>query len=247
MKRKYLLVFPIAALVVLAVWRVRRHNAFAYAGTVEVAEVHLSARLAAPLTTLPVPEGAAVKAGDVVARLDAADLKLAADNAEKDYRRGRALNVKGSLSEEALDRLQFRRDDTAVRLSWATIVAPLTGTVIRRYREPGEWVVPGQKILTVADVSSPFVVVYVPAPVMARRALGEPVTVRCPDLGQSFDGRIVFIRSDAEFTPKNVQTRTERERLVFGIKVAIANPDGRLKAGMSVEVEWKPRAVDPGR
>jgi hypothetical protein len=47
-----------------------------------------------------------------VARLDAADLKLAAENAEKDFRRGRALHAKGSLSDEALDRLQFRRDDT---------------------------------------------------------------------------------------------------------------------------------------
>lgn len=247
MKRKHLLVLPAIALAALAVWRVRQHNAFSYAGTVEVTEVHLSSRLAAPLTALPFAEGDAVKAGDVVARLDAADLKLAAENAEKDFRRGRALHAKGSLSDEALDRLQFRRDDTAVRLAWSWVASPLTGTVVRRYREPGEWVTPGQKILTVADPAAPTVVVYVPAPVMARRAVGERVTVRCPDLDRSFDGRVVLIRNDAEFTPKNVQTRSERERLVFGIKVAIDNPGVLLKAGMSVDVEWAPRAVDPGR
>jgi len=247
MKRKTLYLLPLAVLVIAAVWRVRQHNTFAYAGTVEVTEVHLASRLSAPISSLPFQEGDTVRAGDVVARLDAADLALAADNAEKDYRRGLALRKKGSLSEEAFERLKFRRDDAAVRRSWATVASPLGGKVIRRSREPGEWVAPGQKILTVADPAAPFVMVYVPAPVMARRSVGERVSVRAPDLDRVFDGRVALIRSDAEFTPKNVQTRTERERLVFGVKVAIENPDGALKAGMSVEVEWKPRAGDPGR
>lgn len=247
MKRKALALLPLLVLAAVAVWRVRQHNAFAYAGTVEVTEVHLASRLSAPLADIPVAEGAAVRVGDVVARLDAADLKLAADNAEKDYRRALALRQKGSLSEEAFEKLKYRRDETAVKLSWATITAPLSGRVIRRVREPGEWVAPGQKILTVADPAAPFVVVYVPAPVMARRSVGERVTVRAPDLNQIFDGRVVLIRSDAEFTPKNVQTRTERERLVFGVKVAIDNTDDLLKAGMSVDVEWAPRAGAAGR
>lgn len=242
MKRRVLYLIPLLVLAGVAVWRVRQQNAFADAGTVEVTEVHLASRLSAPIASLPFQEGDPVRVGDVVARLDAADLALAADNAEKDYRRALALRKKGSLSEEAFERLRFRRDDAAVRLSWAVVTSPLTGKVIRRVREPGEWVAPGQKILTVADPLSPFVMVYVPAPVMARRSVGERVTVLAPELNREFDGRVALIRSDAEFTPKNVQTRTERERLVFGVKVAIDNPDGALKAGMSVEVEWKPRA-----
>lgn len=247
MNRKILYLLPLPVLAILVVWRVRQHDLFAYAGTVEVTEVHLASRLSAPIAALPFQEGDAVRAGDVVARLDAADLALAADNAEKDYRRGLALRDKGSLSEEAFEKLKFRRDEAAVRLSWTAVASPLTGKVIRRSREPGEWVAPGQKILTVADPAAPFVVVYVPAPVMARRSVGERVTVLAPDLGRSFEGRVTLVRSDAEFTPKNVQTRTERERLVFGVKVAIDNPDGALKAGMSVEVQWKPRAGAPGR
>lgn len=239
MKKKIPFVLLVIALGALIVWRVKHRSEFRYAGTVEATEVDISPRLAAPILTIVPQEGDPVGRGDVIVRLDGADVQLAADQAERDYKRGVELNRNGSLPAEALERLRFRRDDAALRLSWCNIVSPLDGTVLSRYREPGEWVTPGQKILTLANLRDLYAYVYVPAPVMEKLKLNQEVTAFLPlSDGRSIVGKIVHIRNEAEFTPKNVQTRTERERLVFGIKIAFDNKDGMLKPGMSVELAF---------
>ncbi len=237
MKKKIPIVLLAIALVTFVFWRVTHQNEFRYAGTIEATEVDISARLAAPISTIVPQEGDAVRQGDVIIGLDGADVKLAADQAERDYKRGVQLSRNGSLPAEALERLRFRRDDALLRLSWCAIVSPLDGTVLRRYREPGEWVTPGQKVLTLADLRHLYAYVYVSAPVMEKLKLNQSVTAFLPfSNNKTIPGKIVHIRNEAEFTPKNVQTRTERERLVFGIKIAFDNNDGGIKPGMTVEV-----------
>lgn len=239
MKKKLpfvLLVFAVGAIVF---WRVTHRNDFRYAGTVEAVEVDIGPRWAAPISGIVPREGDPVVRGGVIVRLDGADVQLAADQAERDYARGVDLNRNGSLPAEALERLRFRRDDAALRLSWGTIASPLDGVVLRRYREPGEWVTPGQKILTLANLRDLYAYVYVPAPVMEKLKLNQPVTAYLPlSDGRAIAGKIAHIRNEAEFTPKNVQTRTERERLVFGVKIVFDNKDGLLKPGMSVELAF---------
>ena len=74
---------------------------------------------------------------------------------------------------------------------------------------------------------------------MEKLKLNQEVTAWLPfSRGRRLTGKVVHIRNEAEFTPKNVQTRTERERLVFGIKIAFDNTDGLLKPGMSVELPF---------
>lgn len=239
MKKKVPLILLIIAVVGFIVWRMTHRQQFLYAGTVEATEVDISPRLAAPILEISAREGDAVARGAVIVRLDGADLKLASDQAERDFIRGVALNKNGSLSNEALERLRFRRDDAVLRLTWCALDSPLDGTVLRRYREPGEWVVPGQKILTLANLNDLYAYVYVPAPVMEKLKLNQEVTALLPlSQGRRLKGKIIHIRNEAEFTPKNVQTRTERERLVFGIKIAFDNKDGLLKPGMSVELTF---------
>ncbi|MBK8574540.1 MAG: efflux RND transporter periplasmic adaptor subunit [Elusimicrobia bacterium] len=238
---KKILPFVLLVLVIGAIlfWRVTQRKEFHYAGTVEATEVDISPRLAAPLLNIVPQEGDAAVRGAVIIELDSADVRLAADQAERDYKRGVDLNRNGSLPMEALERLRFRRDDAVLRLSWCTIVSPLNGTVLRRYREPSEWVTPGQKILTLANLKDLYTYVYVPAPVMEKLKLNQEVVARLPfSESRRIPGKIVHIRNEAEFTPKNVQTRTERERLVFGIKIAFDNTDGELKPGMSVELTF---------
>ena len=238
--RKKIVPFLAAALVLgagIARWGCRRP--FRYAGTLEVTEVGLSPRVAGPIREVAVREGDAVKKDQIVVRLDGDDLRLAADLADRDFRRGVTLNKNGSLPDEALDRLRFKRDDTALRLSWCDLRSPLDGLVLHRHREPGEWVAPAQNLLTLADAAHPYAYFYVAAPVMARLSVGQKVAATLPELGdRSANGVIVFVRGEAEFTPKNVQTRTERERLVFGVKVAFDNADGALKPGMTVETAF---------
>ena len=123
------------------------------------------------------------------------------------------------------------------RLSYTELVSPLEGVVLSHHIEAGEYVAAGTPIVTVAELARPWVRAYVEQPDLGRIRHGEPVTVRVdsfPD--RTFHGTVGFIASEAEFTPKSVQTTKERARLVFRIKVYVDNPQGELKPGMPADV-----------
>lgn len=219
-------------------WWWLRPAKFLYAGTIEAEEVDVSPGVAAQIASLKVAEGDTVKAGQVLAELDCREIRLAAALAEDEFVRGRSLFASGNLSRQNFDRLRYTRDDAAVKAGWCTVTAPSAGTVQAKYQSAGEWARPGQRLLTLADVAQPYVYVYVEQPRLARLALGAAVKAGLPEMpGTSFAGRIAHIRDQAEFTPKNVQTRDERARLVFGVKVALDNASGVLKPGMPIEVD----------
>jgi HlyD family secretion protein len=122
------------------------------------------------------------------------------------------------------------------QLDYTRIHAPVSGTVIRRDVELGETVLPGSALMTLADLSMMEVKVYVPGPMLGRIRLDQGVdlvTDSYPD--RSVTGSVATIADEAEFTPKNVQTRDERVRLVYQVKVRVPNPDGILKTGMPVD------------
>jgi HlyD family secretion protein len=97
---------------------------------------------------------------------------------------------------------------------------------------------PATRLFTLADLSQPYAYVYVPQPKIAGLSLGAKVTGYLPEMRmKEFAGTIVQIGDEAEFTPKNVQTRDERTRLVYAVKVEFANPQEVLKPGMSIEVK----------
>jgi HlyD family secretion protein len=103
--------------------------------------------------------------------------------------------------------------------------------------EPGEYVSPGTPVLTVADTAHMWVRAYLNQTDLGRVRLGQKVAVRIdtfPD--RAYDGTVSFIASEAEFTPKTVQTPKERVKLVFRLKVDVANPKGELKPGMPADV-----------
>jgi len=125
------------------------------------------------------------------------------------------------------------------QLGYTQIRAPLTGTLIRRDVEPGETVFPGSALMTVADLSVMKVKVYVPEPMLGKIRIGQPVDVVTDTFpGKPFPGTVETIADEAEFTPKNVQTREERVRLVYAVKVRVPNPDGTFKSGMPVDATF---------
>jgi HlyD family secretion protein len=116
------------------------------------------------------------------------------------------------------------------------LVAPLTGVVLSHNIEPGEFVSAGTPVVTVADTAHVWVRAYVNQTDLGRVHLGQKVEVRTdtfPD--KAYEGLIGFITSEAEFTPKTVQTTKERVKLVFRIKVDIANLKDELKPGMPAD------------
>ncbi len=238
MRKKIPVILILMAVAAFAAWKFSKRHEFLYAGTVEATYVDISPQLTTPIATVEVREGYPVKKGDTLVTLSAEDERLAAEVAQRDYDRGLKLRQSGTMPEEQFDKLRFKRDDAALRDSWRTIVSPLDGTVVDRYKEPGEMVNPTMKLLTLADLKNVWAYIYVPQAVMSRLKLNDNVTVTVPELDmQKITGRISYIRPEAEFTPKNVQTREERTRLVFGVKVAFDNADSALKPGMTVEAD----------
>lgn len=211
---------------------------FLYAGTVEADEIDVSPGVVSRIAGYDVKEGDRVRKGQVLVRLACEDVRIAADQAEREFQRAQSLYEAGSMPQATYDKIRATREDASVRRGWCTITSPVNGTVLTTYHYAGEWARPGMNLLTLADLSEVTAVVYVGQPLLARISPGQPVEGRLPELaGRRFPGRIASIRQEAEFTPKNVQTREERTRLVFGVKVALPNPDGVLKPGMTVEVD----------
>jgi len=127
--------------------------------------------------------------------------------------------------------------NTEARLEDTRLYAPISGVVFRKNFELGGIVQPGAAVFTVGDLDRPWVKVYVKEDKLGLVKLGQKAKVTVDTYkDRAYDGTVTFISSDAEFTPKNVQTQEERVKLVFGVKVTVTNKDQELKPGMPADV-----------
>jgi HlyD family secretion protein len=214
-------------------------NHFYYAGTLEVTKVDLAARLPAAINEVTVHEGDHVKAGQVLITLACEDYKIAAKLAQENYDRNKQLLENHVISPSDFDTYRTQMEDANTKVTWCTLASPINGVVLSRYHEPGEWMTQGIKILTLANIQDIWAYIYVPQPLVAKLSFGMKLKGHLPELkGKEFYGKIIKISDEAEFTPKNVQTQSERERLIYGVKVSFieSNADEILKPGMTIEI-----------
>ena len=124
-------------------------------------------------------------------------------------------------------------------LDHAVVTAPFAGTVTVRHREPGETVPAGSPVLTVMNPADRWVRIYVREDQVGRLSIGGAATISADAYpGRTYQGRVVYISSEAEFTPRNVQTTAERVKLVYRVKVEIVgDPSLDLKPGLPADVE----------
>jgi HlyD family secretion protein len=122
------------------------------------------------------------------------------------------------------------------QLSYTTLYSPISGVVLVKSGEIGEVVNPGTSIVTLADIENVWLKAYIPETDLSKVKWGQEVIVTT-DLRpkKEYKGKISFISSQAEFTPKQIQTEKERVTLVYRIKVDISNPDHELKPGMPAD------------
>ena len=124
------------------------------------------------------------------------------------------------------------------RLKDTTLFAPISGVVLRKNVELGEILSAGTPVFTIGDLENPWVKVYVKEDRLGQVKLGQKADVRVDSFkNKTYEGTVTFISSEAEFTPKNVQTEEERVKLVFGVKVKVKNENGELKPGMPADVK----------
>jgi HlyD family secretion protein len=127
---------------------------------------------------------------------------------------------------------------TTATINNSVIVAPFAGIITVRHREPGETVAAGLPVITVMNPADRWVRIYVREDQVGRVHVGQTATITSDSHpGRAFNGRVTFIASQAEFTPRNVQTAEERVKLVYAVKVAISG-DGAidLKPGVPADV-----------
>lgn len=150
--------------------------------------------------------------------------------------------VEGTRKEEIAVRranLQLAREHlqmSKVKLAYTALSAPVSGVVLVRQAELGEVVAPGTPVVTIADVDHLWMRGYINETDLGRVRWSQPATVRTdtyPD--KPYQGRVSFISSQAEFTPKSVETYKERVTLVYRIKIDLDNPNHELKPGMPAE------------
>jgi HlyD family secretion protein len=143
------------------------------------------------------------------------------------------LRVLHSQLDQARAALAIAEDD----LRKSTLYAPFNAFVTVKDTEEKEFVQPGTPVVTIADLDEVWVKTYVPETQLGRVRLGQEADVLSDTfLGKVYRGKVTFISPEAEFTPKNVQTKEERVKLVYRIKVTLTNPNQELKAGMPVDV-----------
>ena len=235
-------------------------------GTVEVTEVNLGFKAAGRLSALVVDEGQRVMKGDRLAELDSAEMKnIMAQNraavevveaeqerSRKDYERAVALVEKEVIPPQQLDAAKKTYDATIAqlrqtraalaasqdRLRDMVITAPVSGVVLRKNSEAGETVAAGAAVYSLGDLENPWIRVYVKEDKLGLVKLGQKAEVMTDSFpNKTYLGRVTMISSEAEFTPKNVQTQEERVKLVFALKVSVKNENGELKPGMPADVK----------
>ena len=163
---------------------------------------------------------------------------------ERSARERLALLLEGSRPDQIdAARWQVTQAESALaqarsRLRETVVVSPIEGVVLRKNLEAGETANPGVPILTLVDPKDVWLRAYVPETEMGRLKIGDPATLRVDAFpNRVFTGRLIEIGGEAEFTPRNVQTKKERVNLVFRIKIQIDNPEGLLKPGLPADAD----------
>ncbi len=137
--------------------------------------------------------------------------------------------AKVAAAEETLKQAQQQ-------LSYTELLAPFGGVVLSTAAEDGEYLNPAAPVLTIGQTARPWLRAYVNETDLGRIKLNQEVRVTTDSYpGRTYSGRISFINSQAEFTPKTVQTFEERVKLMYRIKIDLDNPKGELKPGMPAD------------
>jgi HlyD family secretion protein len=205
-----------------------------------------------------------LRAAEAAMRAALAQVALARakrENAERDYNRGLQLYQTKAISASTFDAVktaynvaknthetaanqykgaQAQVETLQVQLQKVHVTSPLTGVVLERSVEAGEVVFPGMILMTIGDLRSPWVRVYIGETDIGKVRIGQQaVVVTDAYPKRRFPGTLRYIASEAEFTPKNVQTREERVKLVYEARIYLANEEGILKPGMPADVSLR--------
>ncbi|MDR1907405.1 MAG: efflux RND transporter periplasmic adaptor subunit [Holosporales bacterium] len=211
-----------------------------YAGCLEATRVVIPSRLPSQIIKFDIKAGDRLKKGDLLAELDSAELQISLKKIKSKHERALTLYKAGNFSKSDLEAIQAEKDGVELKLRWCKVASSIDGVILAKYKELGEWVTQGTGLALIADIRNIKAFFYVEHDKVASLKVGADVVCSLPEVpGREFHGKIAVISSEPEFTPKNVQTRSERTRLVYKVQVDFLNEDEVLKPGMTIETLFK--------
>jgi HlyD family secretion protein len=163
-----------------------------------------------------------------------AQFQSAQQNLEKMQHYARPEEIRSAAAQ--VEQAQAALDYATISLEHSYLISPMDGMVLERLVEVGDYANLGTPIYTVSDLRMMKMTVYVSEVQLARIRLGDEAKVVLDGMSdRPFSGKVIYISPTAEFTPKNVETKEDRIKLVFAVKIGIANPENYLKAGLPAD------------
>ena len=224
-------------------------NVLGGSGTIETEQVAISPQTSGRIVEAPAEEGVPVKKGDILYRLDATTAQLQVQQAQAGANAAQAaldqaIRDKKKASEKAAAQAQLDQANVAVQLAqvqlgYATVASPLDGVLSSLAAKVGENAAPGNTLAVVSNPASLTVTIYVPESRIGEVKLGHEGTLTTDSTSRTYHAQVVFIGSQAEFTPASIETKDQRVKLVYQVKLRITDGDLALKPGMPADVVLK--------
>lgn len=236
-------------------WRVTVQQAaqesgpLALSGTIEASEVLVSSRVAGRIVSSLATEGARVSSGDILFQLDDEPARLTYAQARAGVRAARAAWKQArdddkSAATIAAAKARYQQAVLAQRMAklqvgYARVSAPASGGILSVSADMGENAAPGQTLAVIGELDDLYVSVFVPEERIGEVRAGQPAVVRVDSSAETFRGHVTYIASAAEFTPATVETKDQRTKLVYEVRVSVADGSGTLKPGMPADVAFE--------
>lgn len=215
-------------------------------GTIEADQITISPQTSGRILVAPSEEGVAVKKGDVLYQLDPASAQLQIQQAQAGVSAAQsvydqAVKDKKKHTEIDADAAQVQQAQVAVamaqlQLGYTTIPSPINGTLTSIASKVGENATPGSTLAVVSNTASLTVTIYVAENQIGKVKIGQQGTLTTDSTTKSYSGDVVFVASQAEFTPASIETQDQRVKLVYQVKLRITDADAALKPGMPADV-----------
>lgn len=224
-------------------------QALSGSGSIEAPEVSVAPLVSGTIVEAPAVEGALVKKGDVLFRIDDSVMKLqvvqaqagvnaaraARDQAKKDKKKASEIAAAQAGLDQATAGLQLAQ----LQLSYCTVTAPVDGVVLSKALDSGEIASPGKTLATIGRLDELTVTVYVAESDIGRVKVGGNATLTTDSTTATFPCTVTTVASEAEFTPAQVETKDQRVKLVYAVTLSVADTSGTLKPGMPADVVFE--------
>jgi RND family efflux transporter MFP subunit len=219
-------------------------------GTIETDQLAITPQTSGRITVAPPEEGVAVTKGEVIFRIDATlanlqvqQAKVGLGAAQANYndvkKDSGSTRAQIDAAKAQLNQAKVALAMTRVQVGYTTIASPIDGVLTNIAANAGENAVPGSTLAILSDPASLTVTIFIPETQIAQVKVGQTGTLTTDSTTKQYHADVVFVNSQAEFTPSSIETKDQRVNLVYQVKLRITDADSALKPGMPADVVLK--------